>query len=121
MSLRLAAREVSFDEPIGSEGKLRRCSMALPQTTWLPTKAQPLHESEDLLNRKLREFAEQLQGRDAVIFDRRLLADEPATLRGLGSELGISRERVRQLESSLEKRLKKFLEHALPEEMLQAA
>lgn len=120
MSLRLAAREVSFDEPIGAEGKLTLLD-GVAANDVAADESYAAHESEDLLNRKLREFAEQLQGRDAVIFDRRLLADEPATLRGLGSELGISRERVRQLESSLEKRLKKFLEHALPEEMLQAA
>ena len=44
------------------------------------------------------------------IFDTRMLADEPETLRELGERFGVSRERVRQLEADLKKRLKAFLE-----------
>ncbi|WP_162254296.1 sigma factor-like helix-turn-helix DNA-binding protein [Nocardioides sp. Root151] len=39
--------------------------------------------------------------RDLEILDRRVLADKPATLDELGGHLGVTRERVRQLESKL--------------------
>lgn len=120
LSVRLASREVSTEESIGREGHLS-LGDSLPANDVAVDEMVSAHESDDVLTKKLREFADQLSGRDAVIFERRLVAEDPATLRGLGSELGISRERVRQLESSLEKRLKKFLVSALPEELLEAA
>ena len=47
------------------------------------------------------EFRETLKGKDVIIFDKRMVAEEPLTLQELGDEFGISRERVRQLEARL--------------------
>ena len=55
------------------------------------------------------EFAEDLQPRDRQILDERILADPPRTLADMGEEFGVSRERVRQLEARLVKRLREFL------------
>ena len=44
-----------------------------------------------------------------MIFDARLMAEEPLTLQEIGDQYGISRERVRQIESRLKKRLKQYL------------
>ena len=49
---------------------------------------------------------------DGEIFDKRLVAEDPITLRELGESFGISRERVRQLENELKQRLKQFLEES---------
>ncbi|MGE0826339.1 MAG: sigma factor-like helix-turn-helix DNA-binding protein, partial [Candidatus Binatia bacterium] len=54
-------------------------------------------------------FARTLKGKEEVIFRTRLLAEEPVTLQEIGDQYGISRERVRQLESRLKKKLKDFL------------
>jgi len=43
------------------------------------------------------------------IFRTRMLAEEPITLQEIGERFGISRERVRQIESRLKKRFKDFL------------
>jgi RNA polymerase sigma-32 factor len=37
------------------------------------------------------------------------MADEPLTLQELGERWGVSRERVRQIEEGLKKRLREFL------------
>jgi RNA polymerase sigma-32 factor len=62
------------------------------------------------LTEKIREFGTTLKDKDRVIFEQRLLADEPLTLQELGDRYGISRERVRQIESRLKRRLKQYLE-----------
>jgi RNA polymerase sigma-32 factor len=55
------------------------------------------------------EFAGTLEPRDRQILDQRVLADEPRTLADMGEEFGVSRERVRQLEARLVKRLREFM------------
>jgi len=50
-----------------------------------------------------------LKDKDLVIFRERLLNEEPLTLREIGERYGISRERVRQIEDRLKKRLKEYL------------
>jgi len=49
-----------------------------------------------------------LPERDKIIVKRRHLTDTPATLKELSAEMGISIERVRQLESRAMKRLKEY-------------
>ncbi len=49
-----------------------------------------------------------LPERDKIIVKRRHLTDTPATLKELSTEMGISIERVRQLESRAMKRLKEY-------------
>jgi RNA polymerase sigma-32 factor len=48
-----------------------------------------------------------------IIFDKRLVADEPLTLQKLGDEFGVSRERVRQLEARLAGKLRDYLKQHL--------
>jgi RNA polymerase sigma-32 factor len=61
------------------------------------------------MSEKMAAFAKTLKGKDQVIFAKRLLAEEPVTLQEIGDQYGISRERVRQLESRLKKKLKDYL------------
>jgi len=62
---------------------------------------------------KVQEFAKTLDERDRTLVDRRILADEPATLAELGEEFGVSRERVRQLEARIVERLREYLKENL--------
>jgi len=45
-----------------------------------------------------------------------LLNEEPATLREIGEKYGISRERVRQIEERVKKKLKSFLTKELKDQ-----
>jgi len=58
-------------------------------------------------------FKAQLKGKEPVIFEKRLLAEDPMTLQEIGDKFGISRERVRQIESCLKKKLKIYLEEEI--------
>jgi RNA polymerase sigma-32 factor len=51
-------------------------------------------------------FERQLTPREREIFRARLIADEPPTLSQKGSELGLSAERIRQIERELTERLR---------------
>jgi RNA polymerase sigma-32 factor len=62
---------------------------------------------------KVREFAKTLEPRDRKLVDERVLADEPKTLQELGDELGVTRERVRQLEARIVNRLREYLKENL--------
>jgi len=52
-------------------------------------------------------FKTALNPKERIIYEKRLFALEPATLQELGQELGITRERVRQLESGILKKSSK--------------
>jgi RNA polymerase sigma-32 factor len=70
-------------------------------------------EVSELVHDHLTRFRETLKGKDVIIFDKRMTADEPLTLQQLGDEFGISRERVRQLEARLTSKLREYLKDEL--------
>lgn len=52
---------------------------------------------------------ERLNDKERIILDTRILADEPATLQELSDNFGISRERVRQVEAGVKRKLERKL------------
>lgn len=58
---------------------------------------------------KVQSAISKLPAREALIVRERLLQDDPITLEALGSRLGISKERVRQLEERARRRLREDL------------
>jgi RNA polymerase sigma-32 factor len=58
----------------------------------------------------LESFVETLRGRDLEMYQMRIIAENPVTLQEFGDRHGITRERARQIESRIIKKLKKFVE-----------
>ena len=58
---------------------------------------------------------DKLNEKEQVILRTRLLSDEPKTLQTIADEFHISRERVRQIEANLLKKLRKQLEKEMPD------
>jgi RNA polymerase sigma-32 factor len=108
MEQRLGGSDVSVDSPLheGEEGTLLDVLKSGAATA-----EDQVAEAEyrRRLNEKIREFGSTLRDKDRLIFDQRLLAEEPLTLQEIGDKYGISRERVRQVESRLKRRLKEYL------------
>jgi len=108
MSQRLGSWDLSLDAPLGpdQEGTLLDV---------LPSQGMPADESlahtelRDLFRKKLAEFAATLDDRYADILRNRILSETPLTLDDLGKKYSISRERARQLEEKIIKRLRDFM------------
>lgn len=66
-------------------------------------------EAKQQVRRRVREALRRLQDRDRRLILMRYMSEEPMTLQQLGDELGISRERARQLELRAMNQLRKVL------------
>ena len=110
MERRLSAGDMSLDAPVrpGEEGSSSRVDL-LTETDPRADDVLADQEINELVHDKMRAFAATLTGKDARIFNERMLAETPRTLQELGEEFGVSRERVRQLERRLQLRLKDVL------------
>jgi RNA polymerase sigma-32 factor len=97
MMLRLGARDQSLDLPVGEEGD-ETIGSFLPDLG--PTPEQIVLERRDGEKRRewLHAAVEGLTPREKLIVERRQLADEAETLEEIGAVLGVTKERVRQIE-----------------------
>jgi RNA polymerase sigma-32 factor len=120
MDRRLSAGEMSLDTPVGGDdNKSQSRGDLLPA---LGVRVDELLADEELgrmLHEEMQTFGATLKGKEHQIFYERLMAEDPRTLQELGTDFGVSRERVRQLEKRLQGRLKKYLEEKLGSEMLE--
>ncbi|MBT6314775.1 MAG: RNA polymerase factor sigma-32 [Alphaproteobacteria bacterium] len=97
MSVRLAASDQSLNAPVGEEGDLSWQDYLVderpnPEANAIATKDGETRS--DWVKTALSE----LPSREERIIRARLLQDDTLTLEALGAELGVSKERVRQLE-----------------------
>ncbi len=114
MEQRLGGWELSLDAPL-KEGSEEYHKNFLASTE--PQVEEVLAESEmkDLFRRKLAEFRQELNDKELDILDLRLLAEKPLTLQEIGARHGISRERVRQIEDRLIKKLRYYVKSEVPD------
>jgi RNA polymerase sigma-32 factor len=108
MQERMAQSEVSLDQPASAEDDTTLID-ALPDTSYNPEEAAARAQWREFAHDKVEEFAGTLEGKELEIFRSRLLSEDPPTLQQVGVKFGISRERVRQIESRLKRRFKEFL------------
>jgi len=112
MEQRLASRDLSVDVPIGDDDEATMLHF-LPDDKQSPEEQFADTQFRDLLRDKMAAFAKNLKDKELVIYQERLLNEEPLTLREIGEKYGISRERVRQIEERLKKKLKTYLSKEL--------
>ena len=108
MEQRLSHRDMSTDVPIGEDQDFTLLNF-LADDKETPEDQLAEVEYRQLLKEKIQDFAQDLKDKELYIFHKRLLTDSPLTLREIGEEFGISRERVRQIEERLKKKLKTYL------------
>ncbi len=114
MDRRLARSDASLDAPVGDNDDRTTTRLELlPAVDASPDRIAESAELSQILRERLDEFRKTLAGKDVIIFDKRLTADEPLTLQELGDEFGVSRERVRQLEARLTGKLREYLRQSL--------
>jgi RNA polymerase sigma-32 factor len=81
-----------------------------------PTPEESVARSESVhhVRLALQSAMDTLTGREQRIVEARILSEEPCTLQALGREMGVSKERVRQLEVRAREKLRVRLEHLRP-------
>ena len=113
MDQRLGAWELSLDQPINSlEGESTFLDLLPAQT---PAIDESLAEDQlrILFRKKLGEFAKTLNEREEDILRNRLLSENPLTLEELGKKYSITKERSRQLEAKIIKKLRGYMKSEL--------
>jgi len=116
MQERMGQSEVSLDQPTGAgDDNDTRLLDVIPDAGHNPETETADREWRDFAHDKVEQFAATLAGKELEIFKARLLAEDPETLQVIGARFGISRERVRQIETRLKRRLKEFIEASAPD------
>jgi len=113
MSQRLGGWEVSLSAPIGEDSK-EPYGALLPDNRKRVDEELSEYEGREILSQKLKEIRTTLSGKEADIFDNRIMAEQPLTLQKLGDKYSISRERVRQIQEKIIKKIKKRLKEDIP-------
>ena len=108
MEQRLSSRDLSVDMPMGDDEEATLLHF-LPDQKDSPEEQIAETQYQQLLRAKMEQFAGALKDKELVIFRERLLNEEPLTLREIGEKYDISRERVRQIEERVKRKLKTFL------------
>jgi RNA polymerase sigma-32 factor len=113
MEQRLAEGDVSLSAPARRDDGGAEFGDFVPLSGASAEENVANSELLSVFHEKVREFAATLSERDRQIVEERILAEHPRTLRELGEEFDVSRERIRQLEASLVSRLRDFLKENL--------
>ena len=115
----MRAPALSLHGPAGDDENGRSLAEVVAQKDMIdPEEGTSQNELGAIVREKLDAFAETLHDeRERMIWERRMIASEPTSLSELGEEFGVSKERIRQVEARIKKRLKEYLEHELGDEI----
>ncbi len=115
MTQRMAhSGEVSLDAPISDDGEDSHIDFLSDKEDAMDVQLAE-KEIQEIFKEKLMEFRKQLSGKELFIFDNRMLADDPMTLQEIGDHFNVTRERIRQIETRLMKKLREFIFKEIPE------
>ena len=115
----LRAPALSLHAPMGDDDDSRTLGEVVPETVPRnPEATAAKNELGSIVATHLDAFAATLvKEREKIIWDERLRAVDPISLSALGARFGVSKERVRQIEARVKKRLREFLESQLGDEI----
>jgi RNA polymerase sigma-32 factor len=114
MDQRLDGWDVSLDAPLKNDSETERIE-------FLSTDAESIEdqvskkEIELLLHNKISESRKKMSPREVEIFELRIFSDTPVTLQEIGDRYEISRERVRQIEKNIIRKMRDFFKREIPD------
>ena len=114
MNQRMNNWDVSLESPVREDGDEE-------QKSFLPALGPGVEEkvaAEEVrawMGAILEKMMETLNDKERVILSERLLSDEPLTLQDIADRFAVSRERVRQIEFNLLKKMRTYLENEVPD------
>ena len=114
MDQRLANWDLSLDEPLKNDSNTERIEFINVESDSSEDQIAK-KEIEEILHTKVDEFKKNLNERELDIFERRIFSDNPETLQEIGEAYAISRERVRQIENNILKKMKSYFKKDMPD------
>lgn len=112
MDQRLDGWDVSLDAPLKDDSDTERIDFLSTSAESAEDKVAK-KEMDVLLHNKIDEFKKKLTPRELEIFDLRIFSDSPVTLQEIGDRYSISRERVRQVEKNVVKKMREFFKREI--------
>ncbi len=114
MSQRMESWDVSLESPVREDSDDQQKDFIVQNGASIEESVAS-REMQDQVQKVLEEMRGSLNPKElAVLFDR-LLSDDPVTLQTIADRFSISRERVRQIEAGLLKKLKKYMLQEVPD------
>jgi len=114
MDQRLDGWDVSLDAPLKNDSDTERIEFLSTDSVSAEDRVAQ-KEMEGLLHEKISEFRSQMSDRELDIFDNRIFSENPVTLQEIGDRYGISRERVRQVEKNVIKKMREYIRREIPD------
>ncbi|MEE9566644.1 MAG: RNA polymerase factor sigma-32 [Desulfobacteria bacterium] len=114
MDQRLDRWEVSLDAPIKEGSDNERIEFVATQAPSAETQVAK-KEIEAIIREKIDSFKKDLSERELYILENRIFSDTPSTLQEIGEDYGITRERVRQIENSMIKKMRTHFQREIPD------
>ena len=108
MTSRLSAHDRSLNAPLGIDGD-GEFQDILPDETGTPEELYMEEHDAEKRREWIMKAMKVLNPREVTIISKRRLSEDSITLEALGEQLGISKERVRQIEHAALQKLKKAL------------
>ncbi|MDP6946901.1 MAG: sigma-70 family RNA polymerase sigma factor [Myxococcota bacterium] len=114
----LRAPALSLDAPTGTEDGRVLSDVVSDDEESTPEEDVASGQLGAVVQQELAAFAETLlDDRERTIWTERLVAQDPVSLAELGRRFGVSKERVRQVEARIKRRLRAHLEEHLGDEV----
>lgn len=104
-----AGAEMSLDAPVGDDDSSQVRLDFLSEEAESAEEALAGAQMLEILRDRLPEFEEKLNEKEKSVLHERLLADDPKTLQEVADLYGLTRERVRQIESRVIQKLRVHL------------
>ena len=114
MDQRLDRWEISLDAPIKEGSDNERIEFIATSAPSAETQVAK-KEMEAVIHEKLNSFKKELNKRETYILEKRIFSDTPETLQVIGKRYGITRERVRQIENNLIKKMRVYFQREIPD------
>ena len=114
MEQRLNSWDVSLDAPLKDDTDTERIEFINSETVSTEDRVAE-KEMGIILGNKIAEFRKKMTQKELDIFDQRIFSETPVTLQEIGDNYGISRERVRQVEKNIIKKMKEYFKGEIPD------
>lgn len=106
MAQRMSGKDISLNRPLDDESGASL--LDLQTGVYQPNIDEQIDNRQQLslLKTKIEELRPELNEKEMIILEERILADEPLTLQEIGEKYGTTREAVRQMEARIMKKIK---------------